>query len=78
MIWEFDGRGQWERSAKRDTGQLREFCIQVCDDGTFDVSQSTPELLGYKKIDTFATFSDAADYCDSMDVVDGFELHSSE
>jgi hypothetical protein len=44
--WEFDGSGEWTAySCAHDDGVHFEYRIQVCDDGTFDISKSDGELV---------------------------------
>jgi hypothetical protein len=62
--FEFDGSGEWEAaSVIRDEGVAFRWKIQVCEDGTFDVSCSDTELLPKGSIGTFDLFADAEKWC---------------
>lgn len=60
MHWTYDGTGTWESaSIMHDHGLNFMWRIGVCDDGTFDVSESDAELIGSKKIDCFESLKAA-------------------
>lgn len=66
MQWKFDGKGEWEAASSVDTyGSNPMWRVQVCDDGTFDVSATDEELLQYRKVKTFSTLKIAQSYCAS-------------
>jgi hypothetical protein len=68
MQWEFDGFGQWEAYSSVDEfGTEPMYKIQVCEDGTFDISQSSVELLQYRKVNTFKNLGIAKSWCDSCE-----------
>ena len=70
LSWRFDGQGQWEAtSAIRDNGYSPVYRIHVCDDGTFDVSESDDDLLAGRKIPCFQTLLAAKDWCAGNEVV---------
>jgi hypothetical protein len=67
MRWEFDSAGEWEAKSHRldEDDQNYIWRIQVCDDGTFSVSDSDWELTEHKE--TFATLKEAKDFCESIE-----------
>jgi hypothetical protein len=70
LSWDFDGRGQWEAaSAIQDDGGSPVYRIGVCDDGTFDVSESDDDLLAGRKIPCFQTLLAAKDWCAGNEVI---------
>lgn len=63
MKWEFDGDGAWDAySAQHDDGNPFVWRIVVCEDGTFDVSQSASELTDRKEC--FPTLAGAKAFCE--------------
>jgi hypothetical protein len=68
MRWDFDGAGEWrawsDRMDSDDVCHL-EWRIQVCDDGTFSVNASDPELTERKE--TFPTLQAAKDFCQQLE-----------
>lgn len=67
MIWSYDFRGTWEASSSRlgEDGEELFWVIGVCDDGTFDVSESHAALTDRRE--TFQTFSAAKAYCETAE-----------
>lgn len=70
MEWSFDD-GEWEADSEfvdepDPIGQLT-WRIQVCDDGSFDVSRSDIELT--KRSRTFATLAEAKDFCERKETL---------
>ena len=80
LSWSFDGRGQWEAtSAIQDDGWLPVYRIGVCDDGTFDVSESDDGLLAGRKIPCFQNLRAAKGWCAGNEVITTFALpHEGE
>ncbi len=75
LSWSFDGQGQWEAaSAIRDNGYSPVYRIGVCDDGTFDVSESDDDLLAGRKIPCFQTLLAAKDWCAGNEVIMTFTM----
>lgn len=71
MFWRFDGNhGEWEAFASKfDTfGEPLIWRIVVCDDGTFDVSESDSGLLE-TEVSTFPNLQAAKDFCQASDAV---------
>jgi hypothetical protein len=65
MHWEFQGDGTWQaQSSHCDEFDNFTWEIVVCDDGTFDVSESDSELIN-GKVTTFDTLELAKAYCQS-------------
>ena len=65
LSWTYLGDGEWEAvSTFCDEGSDFIYRIGVCDDGTFDVSESDSELIGTEKILTKETFADAKAFCE--------------
>lgn len=66
LEWDFDGEGMWESaSALTDDGATFCYRIIVCDDGTFDVSESDPELVGMKrKFQCLPSLTAAKEWCE--------------
>lgn len=74
LCFEFDGEGSWESESRFHEGGVPfSWRILVCEDGTFDVSQSTRELLGMHKPNTFNTFVEAVAFCDDREGDDGLD-----
>lgn len=69
LYWTFDGEGQWEATSRyHDDGIHFIYRIGVCDDGSFDVSESDPEMLGRnKKPNCFPTLLEAQHYCEFLE-----------
>lgn len=66
MKWDFNGDGSWEAfSAQQDDGSQFQWRISVCDDGTFDVSESDPELTNRKE--GFSTLAAAKQFCEELE-----------
>lgn len=66
MQWEFDGEGQWEAFSLVGHDEMPfQWRIGVCDDGSFDVSESDPELTSRKE--TFPTLAEAKAFCEATD-----------
>lgn len=76
LRFSFDGEGQWEAASRfHDSGIPFNYMIQVCDDGTFDVSQTDSELLGgTEKRECFRSLDAAKDWCEANEVVVNFKL----
>lgn len=67
MEWCFDD-GEWEAESElHDEGSRFVWRIQVCDDGSFDVSRSDIELT--KRSRTFATLAEAKDFCERKETL---------
>lgn len=66
MRWFFENDGTWwAKSQYHATGV---YWIEVCDDGSFDVSKKTDDVLtGGKKLPSFRTFDAACDWCDATE-----------
>jgi hypothetical protein len=47
LFWQFNGEGAW--MAESRSIRNRSYTIAVCDDGTFDVSESDDELCQEKR-----------------------------
>jgi len=58
LSWKFDGTGAWEAFSDAATAMWR---IVVCDDGTFDVSESDPGLTDHKG--SFCGLESAKAFC---------------
>jgi hypothetical protein len=68
MHWEFQGDGTWQaQSSHCDEFDNFTWEIVVCDDGTFDVSESDSELLNDGKPATFDTLKLAQAYCEELE-----------
>lgn len=68
LTWQWLGGGVWcAYSVAEDMGCRFEYEIAVCDDGTFDVSESDTELVGTEKIPTFATLAEAKKWCEEKE-----------
>lgn len=68
LSFDFDGEGGWEASSFiHDDGCSFVWRIHVCDDGSFDVSDSDSELVGVHRLPTFATLADAKGYCEQKE-----------
>lgn len=66
LNWEFDHTGEWRAySSVGEDDWTYEWVIGVCDDGTFDVSQSDAELTSRKEC--FATLKEAKRFCEDLD-----------
>lgn len=66
MIWDFDGDGVWEAfSSIQDDEMAFEWRIVVCEDGTFSVAESDPELTDREE--TFDTLRDAKSWCEERE-----------
>lgn len=66
--------GRWSaRSSLRVVGVTFDFVIVVCDDGSFDVSESDAELIGARPVSTFETLEEAKAFCQQLDTSRGFE-----
>ena len=66
LTWSFDGQGEWSASsAINDDGSSFDYRIGVCDDGSFDVSQSDSELIGNARPETFPSLADAQGWCNN-------------
>ena len=63
MNWVFDNSGEW--TAWSDAKEGLRYRIQVCDDGTFDISKSDHGLTG--KVDTFPLLSNAKVFCETQE-----------
>lgn len=62
MRWRFDGEGGWEACSKfSDDGVSLVYRIHVCDDGSFDLSESSPGLVA--KHGAFMTLDAARAFC---------------
>lgn len=75
MQFAYDYAGQWEAESSLTDGAGSHYVyrIGVCDDGTFDVSESDDELIarttpGAEKIATFDSLDDARDWCDKNEL----------
>ena len=65
MTWVFDFDGEWTAwSAAKECLQYR---IQVCDDGTFDISRSDHGLTNRKE--TFQALRNAKAFCETEEKV---------
>lgn len=58
LSWKFDGTGAWEAVSLFDSLMWR---IVVCDDGSFDVSESDPGMTQHKT--TFSGLDAAKSFC---------------
>ena len=76
LSWEFNGEGAWTAYSRlNDEGSQFQYTIAVCDDGTFDVSESDSELLGgTSKPECFPTLVAAKDWCQANETVVSFVL----
>lgn len=64
LFWTYEGEGAWDAPSRwHDQGSPLMWRIGVCDDGTFDVSESDQELIGTDKIACFATLAEAKAWC---------------
>lgn len=62
MRWHFDGTGSWFAKSKfGDDDDPLTYRIRVCDDGSFDLSESSPGLCA--KHGTFMTLDAAKAFC---------------
>lgn len=67
MNWQFDHSGEWTAwSAAKEGLQYR---IQVCEDGTFDISKSDHGLVS--RSETFQMLRNAKAFCDTAESVHG-------
>lgn len=60
----FDGTGEWTCDTERGT-----YRIQVCDDGSFDVSRSDSSL-GIRNVLTFHSLREAKAFCCKIELVE--------
>lgn len=69
LQWDFNGEGEWTAWSQRIDGyDSYAYVIGVCDDGTFDVSESDSELLGIeKKPKRFPSLKEAKHYCEELE-----------
>lgn len=76
LSWEFDGEGAWEAdSVIVDDGVPFRYRIVVCDDGTFDVSESDSELLGGTgKRECFVSLDEAKSWAAGNEIAITFSL----
>lgn len=58
LSWKFDGTGAWDALSGSQSQMWR---IVVCDDGTFDISESDPDLTDHKQ--TFCSLESAQAFC---------------
>lgn len=65
LRWNFDYAGQWSADSQVDGEGMYQWRIGVCDDGTFDVSESDVRLT--KRRDTFDTLKMAKAWCERED-----------
>ncbi len=65
MNWIFDFAGEWTAWSKAKKGM--QYRVQVCEDGTFDISKSDYGLV--RKVDTFQRLSNAKTFCETEDEV---------
>jgi hypothetical protein len=63
MKWIFDYSGEWAAWSKAKEGL--QYRIQVCDDGTFDISKSDHGLINRKE--TFKELRSAKAFCESSE-----------
>lgn len=68
LEWDFDGEGMWQSASwKRFDGGMRQYILIVCEDGTYDVSESDQELIGKYPPKCFPTLADAKAWCESQE-----------
>jgi len=71
LNWRFDGQGAWEaESLLKDDYGPSQWRIVVCDDGTFDVSESDTDLTGkpaHYKFGTLGTLALAKAFCEDLE-----------
>lgn len=68
LFWTWEGEGQWSAtSAMHDAGCHFEWDITVCDDGSFDLSESDSELLQPDEPRSFKTFAEAKAHCEKWE-----------
>jgi hypothetical protein len=67
LKWEYEGNGTWaaESAVADDFGNF-EWIIGVCNDGTFDVSESDAALT--KRKECFPTLADAKAFCEAAEL----------
>jgi hypothetical protein len=65
MKWIFDYSGEWTAWSKAKEGL--QYRIQVCDDGTFDISKSDHGLT--RPVDTFQRLRTAKAFCEAEEIV---------
>ncbi len=65
MNWLFDFAGEWTAWSKAKEGM--QYRIQVCEDGTFDISKSDHGLV--IRTDTFQMLRNAKAFCETAESV---------
>jgi hypothetical protein len=74
LKWTFDYSGEWTAwSVAKEGLQYR---IQVCDDGTFDISKSDHGLT--RRVETFQRLRNAKEFCETEERVYTANLFSQE
>lgn len=66
LNWTFDFSGEWVAWSKSKQGLA--YRIQVCDDGTFDISRSDHGLVS--RTETFQFLRNAKAFCETSESVD--------
>ena len=65
MKWHFGHDGEWLAWSKAKDGLV--YRIQVCEDGTFDISRSDHGLT--RRVDTFQRLHNAKSFCETEEKV---------